>query len=77
MIKNVIGKTKNLYDLLVFLLIAIALLKPVSIYCYLIKYKAKEKHLFPCYVTNNKLEKICINKKFCNIINMKSKDEFK
>ena len=46
----------NIYLLLVFLLITIALLVSVSIYCYLIKYQAKQKHLLPCYVTNNKLK---------------------
>ena len=35
--KNIICKTKNFYILL-------ALLIAVSIYCYLIKYKAKQKH---------------------------------
>ena len=34
-------KTQNLYFLLAFLLIAIALLIAVNIYCYLIKYQAK------------------------------------
>ena len=33
----------------------------VSIYYYLIKYKAKQKHLLPFYVTKNKLKKFCIN----------------
>ena len=56
--KNVICKTKNFYILLAFLLITIALLIPVSIYCYLIKYKAKQKHLLPFYVTNNKLKEV-------------------
>ena len=37
-------KCKNLYILLAFLLIIIALLIAVSIYCYLIKYRAKQKH---------------------------------
>ena len=39
--KNVICKIKNFYILLSFLLITIALLIAVSIYCYLIKYRAK------------------------------------
>ena len=47
---------KSFYILLPFLLITIALLIAVSIYCYLIKYKAKQKHLLPLYVTNNKLK---------------------
>ena len=33
----------------------------ISIYCYLIKYKAKQKHLVQFYVKNNKLKKFCIN----------------
>ena len=45
--KNAICKTKNVYILLIFLLITIALLINVSIYCYLIKYKSKQKHLLP------------------------------
>ena len=56
--KNVICKTKIFYNLLAFLLITIALLVIVSIYCYLIKYKAKQKHLLPFYVTNNKLKEV-------------------
>ena len=36
--KYIICKTQNLYILLAFLLITIALLIAVSIYCYLIKY---------------------------------------
>ena len=39
--------TKIFYILLAILLIAIALLIVVSIYCYLIKYKSKQKHLLP------------------------------
>ena len=41
--KNATCKTKNVYILLVFLLITIALLISVSVYCYPIKYKAKQK----------------------------------
>ena len=48
-------KTKSFYTSLAFLLIPIALLIAFSIYCYLIKYKRKQKHLLPFYVTNNKL----------------------
>ena len=40
-------KAQNIYILLAFLLITIALLIAVSIYCYLIKYQAKQKHLLP------------------------------
>ena len=49
--KNITCKTKNFYILLGFLLIAIALLIAVYIYCYLIKYRAKQKHLFPFHDT--------------------------
>ena len=38
-------KTKNLYFLLTFLLITIALMIAVSIYCYLVKHQAKQKQL--------------------------------
>ena len=59
--KNATFKTKNFYIFLFFLLMAIALFIVVSIYCYLIKYKAKQKYLLPCHVTNNKFKKFCIN----------------
>ena len=42
--KNAIFKTKSFYILLAISLIAIALLIAVSIYCYLMKYKANQKH---------------------------------
>ena len=58
--KNIIRVTKCLYVLLAFLLITFALLIAVSIYFSLIKYKAKQKHLLPFYVTNNEL-KFCID----------------
>ena len=48
-------KHKDSYILLTFVLIAIALLVAISIYFFLIKYKAKQKHLLPYYVTNDKL----------------------
>ena len=48
-------ETKSFYTLLAFLLITIALLISVSIHCYLIKYKARQKPLLPFCVTNNKL----------------------
>ena len=51
-------KRKNLYILLVFSLIIIALLTAVSIYCYLIKYRAKQKHFLPFHVTNNELKQV-------------------
>ena len=43
-------------SLLAFLLITIVLLIAVSNYCYLIKYRAKQKHFLPFHVTNNKLK---------------------
>ena len=43
--KNITCKTQSFYILLTFLLITIKLLITVSIYCYLIKYQAKQKHL--------------------------------
>ena len=46
-------KTQNFQSLLAFLLITIALLMAVSIYCYQIKYWAKQKHL-SFHVANNK-----------------------
>ena len=49
-------QTQNFYILLPFLLITIALLTAVSIYCYLIKYRAKQKHLLPFNFTKNKLK---------------------
>ena len=61
---NVICKTKNIYISLALLLIIIVLLILVGTYCYLIKYKAKQKCLLPCYITNNKLKKFCVNNIF-------------
>ena len=52
---------ENFDILLEFLLITIALLIAVSIYCYLIKYRAKQKHLLPFHGTNNELKILCIN----------------
>ena len=52
--KNITYKTQNFYILLTSLLITFALLIPVSFYCYLIKYRAKRKHLLPFYNKNNK-----------------------
>ena len=54
-------KIQNLYILLAFLLITIALLIAVSIYRYLIKYQAKQKHLLPFLNTNNELNKFYID----------------
>ena len=38
--------------------ITIPLLIAVSIYCYLIKYQPKHKHLLPYQTTNNKIKKV-------------------
>ena len=51
-------KTQNFYILLAFFKITIALLIAVSIYCHLIKYRAKQKCLLPFHVTNNELKEI-------------------
>ena len=56
--KKATCKTQNLCILLVFLLITIALLIPVSIYCYLIKYWAKQKHLLSFHIKSNKLKQV-------------------
>ena len=56
--KNIICETKGFSYLIVFLLITIALFIAFSVYFCLIKYKAKQKHLFPSDVTNDKLIKI-------------------
>ena len=56
--KKVAYKTKKLYISLAFLLITISLLIAVSIYCYQIKYLAKQKQLSPCHVSNNKLKEV-------------------
>ena len=55
--KNAICKTKNFYISLAFLLITIVLLIAACIYCYLIKYKPKQKHLLPYCIANDKLIK--------------------
>ena len=54
--KKTTCKTQNVYILLAFLLITIALLIAVTIYCYLIKYWAKQKHLLPFHFRNNELK---------------------
>ena len=51
-------KTQKFYILLAFLLVTTALLKAISIYCYLIKYQGKQKHLLPFNFTNIKLKEI-------------------
>ena len=54
--KKTTCKTQSFYILPVFSLIIIVLLIAVSIYFYLIKYRAKQKHLLPFHVTNNAWE---------------------
>ena len=56
--KKTTCKTQNVYILLVFLLITIALLIAVTICFYLIKYRAKQKHLLPFHSTNSTLKEI-------------------
>ena len=56
--KKATSKKQNFIILIAFLLITIALLVVISIYYYLIKYRAKQKHLLPFHVTNNKLKEI-------------------
>ena len=56
--KKVICKAQNFYILLAFLLITIALLITVSIYCYFRKYQAKQNHLLPIQDTNNGLKQV-------------------
>ena len=51
-------KTQIFNILPVFLLISIVLLIAVSIYCYLRKYKAKQKHLLPFCFTYNELNEV-------------------
>ena len=54
--KKATCKMQNFHILLVFLLITIVLLIAVTIYCYLIKYRAIQKHLLLFHFTNNKLK---------------------
>ena len=56
--EETICKTKKVYSLLTFFLITIALLMADGVYCNLIKYQAKQKHLLPYNATNNKLEEV-------------------
>ena len=51
-------KHKNLYILLAFLLITMALLIAVTICCYIMKFQAKKKLLLPFDDANNKLKHI-------------------
>ena len=48
--KKKASQTKNFCIILTFLLITIALLIAVSIYCYMIKRKSKQKHLLSYYL---------------------------
>ena len=49
--KKVTCKTQSFYILLTFLLITITLLIVFSIYCSLIKYRAKQKNVLPFHET--------------------------
>ena len=51
--KKATCKTQDFYILLVILLFSIALLMAYSIYCYLIKHWAKQKHLLLSHSTKN------------------------
>ena len=60
---------QNFYILFAFLLITIALLIAVVIYCYLIKYQAKQKHLLSFHFTDNQLKETmckCYKSKMSN-----------
>ena len=52
--KSVTCKTQDFYILLALLLMTTTLLINVIVYCYLINYRAKQKHLLPFHVINNK-----------------------
>ena len=56
--KKATCETKKFHILLAFLLITIALLIAISIYCYLIKYRAKQKNLLSFHDTNNELREV-------------------
>ena len=43
-----------------FLLITIAFLIAVSIYCYVTKYRTKQKHVLPYHITNHQVNKCII-----------------
>ena len=55
--KKLTWKTKKFYNLLNFLSIIAASLMAVSIYCYLIKYRAKQNHFLP-YHNDSKIKEI-------------------
>ena len=54
--KKATCKMQNFYILLAFLLIITSLLIAVTIFCYLMKYRVKQKYLLPFHFTNNKLK---------------------
>ena len=51
------NEKRDFYVLLAFLLITIASLIAASIYCFLIKYQAKRKHLLPFHFKYSELER--------------------
>ena len=56
--KKATCETQNFYVSLAFLLITMSLFIAVSIYCYLIRYRGKQKHLLPFHDKTNKLRKV-------------------
>ena len=52
------SKTHNICILPAFLLVTIALLITITMYCYLVKCKAKQKDLLSIYFTNYELKEI-------------------
>ena len=56
LMKKMQSARQKISILIGFLLVTIALLMAVSIYCYLIKYKTKQKHSLPFNVTNTELK---------------------
>ena len=56
--KKATFKMQYFYLSLAFLLITVALLITVSIYCYLIKYQAIQEHLLRFQVTNNEFKQV-------------------
>ena len=47
-----------IYILFFFLLITVALLMDLHIYCNLLKYEAKQKNLSPFYATSSKVKEV-------------------
>ena len=56
--KKVDCKTQHFYILLAFLLINISFLIAVSIYCYQITYRTKQKHLLWFRISNNEFRQV-------------------